>query len=198
MLHIKHPKLIVPADDHEKQEQSNVPQMPHQTALPQPPTPRPAADVVPQKQSNVAEHHQAIQEAPPIPKATMEKQTGNVADHDNVSEKALDKEKETKLSDESKKGWDQEEKTSTGDEKLEKDAAASVGKENIIAKKLLDRTDKNQLGINMVWLKYMQAVDDLAMGLKNPRKMVNTVLGVLLVLVIGVYLRNTIRSFSHH
>ncbi|XVF47068.1 hypothetical protein PTKIN_Ptkin03bG0079300 [Pterospermum kingtungense] len=202
MLHIKHPKLIVPADDQKQELQAkpsaDTPTKSGQTVPQRPPTPR-TADVPPK---------QALQEAPP--KTTMEKQMGDdqktdglakVAD--NVSEKEMKDDISNSAANGSdkpmgmeKKGWDQEEKTSTI-EKREKDAAE---KENIIAdaKKFDGSTDKNQLGINRVPLKYKEAVDGLAMGQKNPRKMMNMVLVVLVVVVLGVYLRNAIRFLGNY
>ncbi|XVE59726.1 hypothetical protein DITRI_Ditri05aG0069500 [Diplodiscus trichospermus] len=209
MLHVVHPKLIVPAN--EKQEEAkpsdDFPKS-DQNHAPQPPRP---ADVPP-KQSNGPE--QAVQEAPYKP--AMEKQTGEKADGlakeaHKVSEKVPEKEKETKGKsdatngsdkpmEEEKKGWDQKEKSSTSEkrEKLVDSVQDAAEKENVGTKKL-DDTDKYQLlGINMVWLKYKQVLDGLVKGLKNPRTIMNMVLGVLLVVVFAVYLRNAIRSIRNN
>ncbi|XWS52750.1 hypothetical protein CRYUN_Cryun11dG0099000 [Craigia yunnanensis] len=146
MLHVKHPKLIVPAD--ENKEQAKPSGESDQKPAPQPSKP---ADV-PQKQNN------SVEKTPP--KDTMEKQAGDektdgiAKEADNVSEKAPDKEKERKdksniAANESdkpmekeRKGWDQEEKTSTSDkrEKLGDSVQDAAEKENIEPKKL-DGTD---------------------------------------------------------
>ena len=209
MLHIKHPKLIVPVDEKQQEQAKPSAEVPKSDQSPAPQPTRPA--YVPREQSNGPE--QAVQEAPP--KATEEKQTGEKTDEPtkeagNVSEKAPDKEKEMndkinatneseKPMGEEKKGWGQEEKTSTSEkrENLGDSVQDAAEKENVETKKL-DGTDNYQLGINMVSLKYKQVLDGLAMGLKDPKKMMNMVLAVLLVVVLAVYLRNAIRSLRNH
>ncbi|XVF69324.1 hypothetical protein PTKIN_Ptkin11bG0071600 [Pterospermum kingtungense] len=59
------------------------------------------------------------------------------------------------------------------------------------------REDKSN--VTMALLKYKSnVVEVLAKGLKNPRKMMNIVLAVLLVVVLAVYLRNTTRSLRNY
>ncbi|XP_021278817.1 inactive protein RESTRICTED TEV MOVEMENT 2-like [Herrania umbratica] len=205
MLHVKLPKLIVPAEKQEEAKPAAEVLKSDQKPAPQPQSPA----HVPQKQKNGSE--QAVDQQAP-PKAPMEKQSGDqkkdgvAKEADNVSQKAPDKEKgmkdekytakedAQKAMEKEEKGSDQEEKA-TSSEKLEtlgdsvQDAA---GKENIEPKKC-DGVDIYQLGIN-----YKQVLDGLVKGLKSPRKMMNMVLAVLLVVVLAVYLINAIRSLGNY
>ncbi|XP_022756678.1 inactive protein RESTRICTED TEV MOVEMENT 2-like [Durio zibethinus] len=209
MLHIKHSKLIIPADEKQEEAKPSV-EVPKsdQNHAPQPPRP---ADV-PRKLGNGPE--QAVQETPL--KATVEKQTGEKTDGlakeaDSVSEKEPDKEKEMKDKsnagngsdkpmEEERKGWDQEEKASTSEkaEKFGDSVQDTAEKENVETEKLDGTDHKYQPAINVLSLKYKQVLDGLAMGLKNPRKMMNMVLAVLLVVVLAVYVRNAIRSLRNY
>ncbi|KAH1067079.1 hypothetical protein J1N35_032066 [Gossypium stocksii] len=175
MLRVKFPKLIVPAD--EKPEKVK--------AVAEAPNPKPdhkPADV-PEKQNN------AVQEG--HPKTTLEKQTGDDSNTDGVakeagkvSEKTPDKQEEMedqrhasngadhRLMEKEKNGKDQEEKSSSANEKP---------------------VDSAQRGIV-----YKQVVEGLAKGVKDPRKVMNMVLGVLLVVVLAVYLRNAIMSLGNY
>ncbi|XWS73774.1 hypothetical protein CRYUN_Cryun02cG0158100 [Craigia yunnanensis] len=209
MLRIILPKLIVPADEKQQEQAKPSAEVPESDLNPDPQPTKPAD--VPREQGNGPE--QDVLEAPP--EATKEKQTGEKTDGpakeaDNVSEKAPDKEKEMKdkinAANESekpmgkeKKGWGQEEKTSISEkrENLGDSVQGAAEKENVETKNL-DGTDNYQLRINMVSLKYKQVLDGLAMGLKNPNKMMNLVLVVLLVVVLAVYLRNAIRSVRNY
>ncbi|XVF05022.1 hypothetical protein REPUB_Repub05bG0135400 [Reevesia pubescens] len=156
---------------------------------------------VPQKQSNNGPEKD-VQEAPP--KATMEKQIGEKTDGvakeaDNVSEKAPDKEKEmkdkTNAANESDKPMEKEKKTSTSGKrgKLGDSVQDAAEKENVETKKLDDGTNNYELGIN-----YKQVLEGLTEGLKSPRKLMNMVLAVLLVVVLAVYMRNAIRSLRNY
>ncbi|XVE79117.1 hypothetical protein DITRI_Ditri14bG0032300 [Diplodiscus trichospermus] len=196
-LHVKCTKLqIVPADE-KQQEQAKASAQTDSPRLTRP------ADV-PQKQNN------GVEEA--TSKATTRKKTGDeqtdrtAKEADNVSQKAPDKRnvdanESDKPMDQEKTGRDKEENTSTSEkrEKLGDSVQDAAEKENAEPKEL-DGTDKYQLtGINSTgWPKYKQVLDGLAKGLNNPRKIMNVVLAVLLVVVLAVYLRNAIRSLRNY
>ncbi|OMO77134.1 hypothetical protein COLO4_25323 [Corchorus olitorius] len=170
MLHIKHPKLIVPAEEEEEAKQSaQVDQKPADASLPQ---------------------KQPAEQAPP-----MEKETGHEkkADEDvstNNKASATNESYEKGMEKEEKGSSDQQGKaTSNGKHEKGDDSAEN---ENIESKKVDYGVNKYfQLGMN-----YKQIVEGLVRELRNPRKMVNSALAVLLVVVLAVYVRNAIRSFS--
>ncbi|TYI80360.1 hypothetical protein E1A91_D05G082700v1 [Gossypium mustelinum] len=179
MLQVKFPKLIVPAD--EKPEKVK--------AVAEVPNPKPdhkPADV-PEKQNN------AVQEG--HPKTTLEKQTGDDSNTNGVakeagkvSEKTPDKQEEMedqrhasngadhRLMEKEKNGKDQEVKSSSASEKPV-DSALRAAQSGIV---------------------YKQVVEGLAKGVKDPRKVMNMVLAVLLVAVLAVYLRNAIMSLGNY
>ncbi|XP_022731314.1 inactive protein RESTRICTED TEV MOVEMENT 2-like [Durio zibethinus] len=205
MLNVKHPKLTIATDEKQEQAKPSA-EVPKSDQKPVAPIPQRPADV-PQKQNSGPE--KAVQEVPPktiMEKQTAEKTDGVAKEADNVSQKEPDKGKEMKDTsnaanesdkpmEEEKKGWDQREKTSTT-EQLEKlgDSVQDAAEKEYIETKKLDGTDKYQLVINMVWLKCKQVLDGLTTGLRNPRKLINLVLAVLLFVVLAVYIRNVIRS----
>ncbi|KAK6235325.1 Alpha crystallin/Hsp20 domain - like 10 [Theobroma cacao] len=205
MLHVKLLKLIIPAEKQEEAKPAAEVLKSNQSPAPQPQSPA----HVPQKQKNGSEQA-ADQQAPP--KAPMEKQSGDqkkdgvAKEADNVSQKAPDKEKgmkdekdtakedAQKPMENEKKGSDQEEKA-TSSEKLETlgDSVQDAARKENIEPKKCDGADIYQLGIN-----YKQVLDGLVKELKDPRKMMNMVLAVLLVVVLAVYLRNAIRWFGNY
>lgn len=178
MLRVKFPKLIAPAD--EKPEKAK--------AVAEVPNPKPdhkPADV-PETQNN------AVQEG--HPKTTLEKRTGDDSNTDGVakeagkvSEKTPDKQEEMeyqkhasngaghRLIEKEKNGKDPEDKSSSASEKPA-DSALRAAQRGIAYKQ----------------------VEDLAKGVKDPRKVMNMVLAVILIAVLAVYLRNAIMSLGNY
>ncbi|OMO71129.1 hypothetical protein CCACVL1_18433 [Corchorus capsularis] len=170
MLHIKHPKLIVPAENQDEEEEAKQSAQVYQ---------KPADASLPQKQS---------EQAPP--KAAMEKETG----HEKKADEDVSTNNKASATNESdEKGMEKEEKGSSDQQgkATSQKMDDSAENENIESKKVDYGVNKYyQLGMN-----YKQIVEGLVKELKNPRKLVNSVLAVLLVVVLAVYLRNAIRSF---
>ncbi|KAK5830443.1 protein RESTRICTED TEV MOVEMENT 2-like [Gossypium arboreum] len=169
MLQVKFPKQIVPAD--EKPEKVK--------AVAEVPNPKPdhkPADV-PEKQNN------AVQEG--HPKTTLEKQTGDDSNTDGVAKEA------GKVS----------EKTPDKQEEMEDQRHASNGADHRLMEKSSSASEKpvdSALRAAQRGIVYKQVVEGLAKGVKDPRKVMNMVLAVLLVVVLAVYLRNAIMSLGNY
>ncbi|KAL4333980.1 hypothetical protein GQ457_07G035980 [Hibiscus cannabinus] len=172
MLHVKFPKLIVPAD--EKSEKTKP-----SAEDPIPKSDQRAADV-PKKQNNGVE--QAIQKGPP-----RDKEVDKVSEQTPSKQKEIEDNSKSNASNEpdpkpmkkDKNGSDQEEKSSSISEKPADSAQHAAQKADIYC----------QLGIN-----YERVIGSLAKGIKNPRKVMNMVLVALLVVVLAVYVKNLIMS----
>lgn len=169
MLQVKFPKQIVPAD--EKPEKVK--------AVAEVPNPKPdhkPADV-PEKQNK------AVQEG--HPQTTLEKQTGDDSNTDGVAKEA------GKVS----------EKTPDKQEEMEDQRHASNGADHRLMEKSSSASEKpvdSALRAAQSGIVYKQVVEGLAKGVKDPRKVMNMVLAVLLVAVLAVYLRNAIMSLGNY
>ncbi|GMI92294.1 hypothetical protein HRI_002898700 [Hibiscus trionum] len=169
MLHVKFPKLIVPAD--EKPEK----------AKPSPENPITKSD---QRAADVPE--QAIKKGPPKGKEVdkvPEQTPGKQKEIEDNSKSNASNESDPRMMEKDKNGSDQEEKSGSRSEKPADSAQYAARK------------------ADMYWLlgiHYERVIGGLATAIKNPRKVMNMVLAVLLVVVLAVYVKSAIVSMRNY
>ncbi|XP_039004839.1 inactive protein RESTRICTED TEV MOVEMENT 2-like [Hibiscus syriacus] len=177
ILYIKIPKLIAPVDG--KPENSK----------PSAENPIPDSDLraaeVPEKQNNSLE--QGVQKSPPkakeadkVPEQTPRKQKEI---EDNSKSKASNEPDHPGLMEKDINGSDQEENSSSISEKPADSGRYALKKTDIYW----------QLGIH-----HERVIGGLAKGMKNPRKVMNMVLAVLLIAALAVYVRNAVMSTRNY
>ncbi|KAE8682472.1 hypothetical protein F3Y22_tig00111238pilonHSYRG00073 [Hibiscus syriacus] len=169
ILYIKFPKLIVPVDGNPKDAKPSAEDPISNSG-------RRVADV-PEKQNNSVER--ALQKDPPKAKEADKVSELTPGKQKEIADNNKSNESDPRLMEKDTNSSDQEEKSSSISEKPVDSGRNAVKKADIYW----------QLGIH-----YEKVIGGLAKGIRNPRKVMNRVLAVLLVVVLAVFVKNAIMS----